>query len=151
MKKVGNAPNGTLSKNDFITKDANLSVITPGHKNGKTNYSYLIELISKKKDAITFDSIWVDGNRLKLMTTRSSTVTDSTISLQKGDIISLKANLAIQNEIPVNRQLQPKNDKESNVDSPIKFEGAALIRFYKEGNKYYYPISIITKKRINLP
>ena len=139
------------SKKDFSTKDASVTIVTPGRKNGVTNYSYTISLISKKKDTITFDSMWISGNRLQLLSSKNGLSADSTTTLEEGDIISLKANQSIKGSLPVNRSTSPKAGIIPVIASPISYEGAALIRYYIGTTKYYYIIKSITKKRINLP
>ena len=144
-------PGVSISRNDFSTKDAIVTITMPGHKNGATNYTYTISLISKKKEHITFDSMWISGDRIQLLSSKNGLAIDSTTTLEKGDIVSLKANQSIRSSSPVNRNTPPKAGIKPVIASPISYEGAALIRYYIGTTTYYYIINSITKKRINLP
>jgi hypothetical protein len=136
-----------ITKKDFTLNKSIVTVVIGGRRGGAADYSYSFELKSNRKQNIAFDSLWVSGYRVKLSSPQSITA-DSTLTLEKGDTISLKASNTIKYKSPYSNSKLYEADS---FKSPVTYSGKALIRYYKGTKECYYNIASITTKRINLP
>lgn len=134
---------------DFHLISAARTIVYPGVSGGFTNINYHIEFVAKKSNHFQFDSLWVDGYRLKVFTSRNSdSVKEGDFQLNKGDTIKLEAHNNYR------QQLSKKGIAEvlkKTIKNPFDNEGEATLRYKEESSVGYYVIKSFTKKRINIP
>ncbi len=97
---------------------------------GGTEYYFKIKVHTDKK--LVFDSLWVKNKGGKaFVANKSKVVSNTPVSFTKNDTIMVRVSLLDDN-------------KNTTIHSPLKYKGAALLRFYIDNKTKYYPIKEIT-------
>ena len=136
--------NGHASKrNDnnhkhFVLLSAASEDWVAGTKGGGRGTEYYFTLKITTSTPLSFDSIWVANKALPLFIANTKTsISDKPVRFKKGDTILLRASYLQRGE----------DTNQSIVASPLKFKGAALLRYYAGVKKVYFIIPQIKKRQ----
>ena len=143
-----------LSKNqgdkaDFILIKATYQNWAGGTANSGTGTVYIFDIKIKTKKELRFDTVWVNKDPMKLKVRRLPNEKDK--PLMKNDTITLRADVHRPSRIRERLKIKPeaiadRSKKDSKkIPPPFEYSGAALIRYYLEGEVKYFEVQEMKK------
>jgi len=97
--------------------------------------NYVFNLVLKIDTKLEFDSVWILGGDTVGIATTQQSGKDET--LKKGSMITLSASQYFPGEVDRYNGYSFNNKKSK---PPFEFNGMALLRFFVDGNVYYYAV-----------
>ncbi len=91
-------------------------------------YHFKIKILSDK--TITFDSLWVNGGVCRTKVSKENSGSNGSAAFKKNAAVTLDAT-----------KVNEKN--KAKISPPIRYEGAALLRYYKDGKPFFLTIKNI--------
>lgn len=128
--------------NEFVLLSSHYEAHTAGIASGYNSLEYFFKILINTEEKINFDSAWIQQKSFVIFISKESTVVSSkAIPFHKGDSIILRVS-----------DIQDYKNENKIANPPIQHSGEALIRYIINGNKKYFSIPEIGKRKTpNLP
>ena len=130
-------------QNSFTLLDASSEDWVAGVRGGGKGTEYYFKIKINTNDNITFDTAWINNRSFAIhLAQKNNAVSNQPVKFATGDTITLRVSdihsTKIQNVL--------------NNNSPVKYEGAALIGYAVNNKREYFTIKEIKKQQtINRP